>query len=151
KVTPRQLRPDLPQVAEGAILKALSLDPSDRFRSARDFGEALGHALAPDLISAPAAGRRTLLERLRPASLPFNAMRVIAGASAMIALAVLGFLWLWPKPLATDFVAVLPCEHRTGDPGLAYLSEGVTESLIADLSRIPTLRVSALGSVMKYA
>ena len=151
KVTPRQLRPDLPEAAEGAILKALSLDPSGRFRSARDFGDALGKALAPDLISTPDAPRRTLLERLGPARRRFHAVRAIAGVSAMMALAVLGFLSLRPRPPAADFVAVLPFENRTGDPGLAYLSEGVTESLIADLSRIPTLRVSALGSVMKYA
>jgi eukaryotic-like serine/threonine-protein kinase len=53
-------------------------------------------------------------------------------------------------PPPPDTVAVLPFKNSTGDPSLAYLSEGLTESLISDLSRIPTLRVSALGSVMKY-
>jgi serine/threonine protein kinase/tetratricopeptide (TPR) repeat protein len=150
KVMPRQLRPDLPEAAEEAILKALSLDPSDRFRSARDFGDTLGNALAPDLISTQTGPRRTLLERLRPARWRFNALRMVAGASVVTAFVLLGFFLLRPKPPVADFVAVLPFENRTGDPSLAYLSDGVTGSLIADLSRIPTLRVTALGSVMKY-
>ena len=33
---------------------------------------------------------------------------------------------------------------------MEYVSHGITESLINDLSRIPTLRVSALGSVLRY-
>jgi TolB-like protein len=36
------------------------------------------------------------------------------------------------------------------DPDMEYLTEGITESLINDLSRIPTLRVSARGSVYRY-
>ena len=150
RAMPRQLRPDLPEAAEAAILKALSLDPASRFEGAREFGDTLGRDLAPGRISTLAPSRRTLLERRLPARQRFNALFVTAGASAVAALAIVGFLALVPKRPAVDFVAVLPFENRTGDPGLAYLSEGVTESLIADLSRIPTLRVSALGSVMKY-
>ena len=151
KVMPRQLRPDLPEAAEDAIVKALSLDPSGRFQSARGFGDALCHALGPDLISTTVAPpRRTLWERLWPAKQRFNVLRAIPVASALMTVAVLGFLSLRPKLPVPDFVAVLPFENRTGDPGLAYLSEGVAESLIVDLSRIPSLRVSALGSVMKY-
>ncbi len=49
-----------------------------------------------------------------------------------------------------DSVAVLPFQNRTGDPGMAWVTEGITESLINDLSRIPTLRVISRGSVLKY-
>jgi hypothetical protein len=120
---PWQLRPDLPEAAEGAILKALSLNPADRFRSAREFGDALGHALAPGLISKPSTPAGTPWKRLRPARHRFRVRRVIAAASVLMAVAVLGLLWVRPKPPAPDFVAVLPFENRTGDPGLAYLSE----------------------------
>jgi hypothetical protein len=41
----KELRPDLPEAAHTAILKALSFDPKDRYPQARDFGEALANAL----------------------------------------------------------------------------------------------------------
>jgi serine/threonine protein kinase len=48
KVKPRDLNPDLPAVAQEAILKALSYYPSDRHRRARDFGDELARALATE-------------------------------------------------------------------------------------------------------
>jgi serine/threonine-protein kinase len=151
KVLPRRLRPSLPEAAEDAILKALSFDASDRFHSARDFGDALGNALAPELIRTPAIPKRPLLGGLRAKRQSRRfAKGWIVGASVLVVLAALAFLWLRPRSPNTTFVAVLPLENRTGDPDLSYLSEGVTESLITDLSHIPTLRVSALGSVLKY-
>lgn len=44
-VKPRELRPDLPEAAENAILKALAFDPAERHRRTRDFGEAVCRAL----------------------------------------------------------------------------------------------------------
>ena len=41
----KELRPDLPEAAHTAILKALSFDPKDRYPQARDFGEVLANAL----------------------------------------------------------------------------------------------------------
>ncbi|MGH8547904.1 MAG: protein kinase domain-containing protein [Methylococcales bacterium] len=48
QVMPKSLRPDLPQAAQTAILKALAFDPKDRYRKSRDFGEALARALLGD-------------------------------------------------------------------------------------------------------
>src|SRR5262245_38696963 len=45
KVKPCDLRPGLPAAAQDSILKALSLSPQDRYDSAKDFTEALAHAL----------------------------------------------------------------------------------------------------------
>ncbi len=42
KVLPRDLRPDLPQAAQDAILKALSTNPQDRYARAKDFGDSFG-------------------------------------------------------------------------------------------------------------
>ncbi|MGH9847540.1 MAG: protein kinase domain-containing protein, partial [Blastocatellia bacterium] len=43
---PRELRPELPAAVEAVILKALSYDESDRYASAKEFGDALKQALA---------------------------------------------------------------------------------------------------------
>ncbi len=45
---------------------------------------------------------------------------------------------------------MLPFANRMGDPEMAYLTEGITESLINDLSRIPTLHVRARGAGLRY-
>jgi serine/threonine protein kinase/tetratricopeptide (TPR) repeat protein len=49
-----------------------------------------------------------------------------------------------------DSIAVLPLVNSTDDPDLEYLSDGITESLINDLSRIPKLRVMACSTVFRY-
>jgi formylglycine-generating enzyme required for sulfatase activity/serine/threonine protein kinase len=53
KIKPQDLRPSLPKAAQECILKALSRDPEGRYGRARDFGEALARALAPEAIVAP--------------------------------------------------------------------------------------------------
>jgi len=49
-----------------------------------------------------------------------------------------------------DSLAVLPMVDPGDDPNVAYLSEGITESLINKLSRIPKLRVPACSTVLSY-
>jgi len=45
RVSPIDLRPAVTQKANDLILRALNFDPSVRFRNAREFGDALAHAL----------------------------------------------------------------------------------------------------------
>jgi len=47
-------------------------------------------------------------------------------------------------------VAVLPFENLSGDPEQDYFSDGITEDLITDLSKIAGLRVVARNSVFAY-
>ena len=149
KVPPMDLRPDLPAAAQEAILKALSPNPQDRYQQAAEFGDALARALltdasAQDLITTETAsfGAARLGGGLR--------RRSILAAGAVTLLGAGAFLWFQSQPRAPGLIAVLPFENRVGDPEMEYVSHGITESLINDLSRIPTLRVSALGSVLRY-
>jgi DNA-binding winged helix-turn-helix (wHTH) protein/Flp pilus assembly protein TadD len=48
-----------------------------------------------------------------------------------------------------DSVAVLPFENVSGDPSLDYLGDGLTEGLIASLSRVGRLRVKARAIVFR--
>jgi serine/threonine-protein kinase len=47
-------------------------------------------------------------------------------------------------------IAVLPFENASGDAGLDYLSDGVSESVIDRLSALPQLKVIARNSSFKY-
>lgn len=51
---------------------------------------------------------------------------------------------------AIDSVAVLPFVNTTGDTSTEYLSDGISDSIINSLSRLPNLKVNSLNSVMRY-
>ena len=51
QVVPRALRPALPVAAQAAILKALSLEPGDRYQSAAEFTSDLAKALLDDQVT----------------------------------------------------------------------------------------------------
>jgi DNA-binding SARP family transcriptional activator len=49
-----------------------------------------------------------------------------------------------------DTIAVLPFHNDTDDANIAYLSSGIAESLIKNLSQLPRLRVLAYSTVARY-
>jgi len=49
-----------------------------------------------------------------------------------------------------DSLAILPFVNQSGDSDLEYLSDGVTEALINNLSRLTKLRVMARSTVFRY-
>jgi TolB-like protein/Flp pilus assembly protein TadD len=51
---------------------------------------------------------------------------------------------------AVSAIAVLPFENATGDPEAEYLVDGLTESIINAVSRLPALRVLARSTVFRY-
>jgi TolB-like protein/DNA-binding winged helix-turn-helix (wHTH) protein/Tfp pilus assembly protein PilF len=65
--------------------------------------------------------------------------------------AVRGY-WRKPGPAGAHIksLAVLPLENLSRDPEQEYFSDGMTDQLIVDLSKIGTLRVSSSTSSMRY-
>ncbi|MEK7830470.1 MAG: protein kinase, partial [Acidobacteriota bacterium] len=51
---------------------------------------------------------------------------------------------------AIDSLAVLPLANIGNDPNAEYLSDGITESVINSLARVPGLRVMARSTVFRY-
>ncbi|HEX6183605.1 MAG TPA: tetratricopeptide repeat protein [Pyrinomonadaceae bacterium] len=47
-------------------------------------------------------------------------------------------------------LAILPLVNASADPGLEYLSDGITESIINNLSQLPQLKVMARSTVFRY-
>lgn len=53
-------------------------------------------------------------------------------------------------PPAIGSLAVLPFENAETDPGTEYLADGITETLINQMSRLAGLRVMARSTVFRY-
>lgn len=51
---------------------------------------------------------------------------------------------------AIDSIAILPLANACADPSGEYLSDGVTESLINSISKLPTLRVVPRSTVFRF-
>ncbi|MCA1602695.1 MAG: protein kinase, partial [Acidobacteria bacterium] len=51
---------------------------------------------------------------------------------------------------AIGSVAVLPFVNESGDPNTEYLADGISDSVINSLSRLPKLRVISLNAVSRY-
>jgi serine/threonine protein kinase/tetratricopeptide (TPR) repeat protein len=49
-----------------------------------------------------------------------------------------------------DSVAIMPLANAGQDPAVEYLSDGITESIINALSRLPRVRVMARATVFRY-
>jgi eukaryotic-like serine/threonine-protein kinase len=137
----------VPPALEQAVLRALQKDPDSRFQTAQDLAFALrmisgvsrSSGIAP---LAPPAGNATA-PHVRPGFW-------IAAAVLLLALAA----WLvWPGrsgPPAVGSLAVLPFANEGGDAELDYLGDGITESLIHDLSQLRDVRVMARSTVFRY-
>ncbi len=75
-------------------------------------------------------------------------------AAAILILAALSYgayRWLSPGSGSTiNSLAVLPFTNVSGDANSDYLSDGITESLIANLTHVPELKVKSRNSVFRY-
>lgn len=71
------------------------------------------------------------------------AIAVILTASVLIA------AFAWPRH-QYDSVAVLPFTDASADSATQYLSDGIAEQVVNDLSQVSTLRVMAWATVCRY-
>ena len=139
---PVRLNPELPVGLERVINKALEKDPDRRYQHASEMRADLQLLKRdPDSTRVGAAGVR-----------PWWRSRAVLAAGGII-LAVLVALgtWfgVWRKP-AIDSLAVLPFVNASANPSTEYLSDGITESVINNLSQLPSLRVMARSTMFRY-
>jgi serine/threonine-protein kinase len=76
--------------------------------------------------------------------------RALTTVLSVLLLAALGlsYWFFYTSPITS--IAVMPFVNESGNSNLEYLSDGMTESLINSLSRLPNLSVKARSSVFRY-
>ena len=80
----------------------------------------------------------------------------LATAAVVIAVAAMAYFYFARNGSfatsgeAIDSVAVLPFVNVSADPNTEYLSDGISDSIINSLSRLPALRVMSLNAVLPY-
>src|SRR5207302_2406270 len=123
-----RLNPDLPPKLEEIISKCLEKDRNLRYQHASDTRTDL-QRLKRDTESTRINATQVVLEKTYPHR---KLWLVITICFAAIALAALG-TWLLRSSRSAhiDSIAVLPFTNMSGDTGTDYLSDGITESLIA--------------------
>ncbi|HEX8847540.1 MAG TPA: protein kinase [Pyrinomonadaceae bacterium] len=146
-----------------------------RLKKRLEFEAEMARSSAPELGSTPKADEESVqavatgltaatpTDQAPMARQTSNAGRIVGSIKrhrvalaitlSAIVLLILGFALWWRTPNpgdAIESIAVLPFDNQSGNPDAEYLSDGLTESLINSLTRLPNLRVVARSSVFRY-
>lgn len=161
KIKPKDLRPALPESAQDLILRALSFAPCDRPLDARKFGEAFeesvneGHQVGVKPLNSAKSVKETVSTEGSRGIGRFS-RKLLVAAVTLLLLVIVPAAILWKNKFLTstsavESIAVLPFEFRNANADAEYISSGITDNLIDELSRIPSMKkVIAYASVARY-
>jgi len=141
-----RFNPDLPAELQRIISKALEKDRALRYQSAAEMLADLKR-LRRDSSSA----RVEIAAEQSQSSKSKTLVWAIGGVVAIALLASAAFFFRGRGSQdQISSVAVMPFVNATNNPDSDYLSDGITESLINNLSQLPNLVVMARSSVFRY-
>ena len=137
--------PGVGAALDRAVRRALEKDRDRRWPSTVSFADAVREALDGATASGSrAVGRLPALDSRATGAVDVPGAPGNGTGEKPTAESVRG------RRRRVDSLAVLPFVNATRDDELEYLSDGLTESLINNLSQIPKLRVMARGTVYRY-
>ncbi|HEY8225535.1 MAG TPA: protein kinase [Pyrinomonadaceae bacterium] len=173
----KDVNPAAPADLTRIVRRCLAKDPDERYQSIREAAielrelrrelegaEELDTTVPPGSVgsttSPETAGGATASGAEVSAS---SAEYIITGikrhklaAVIILAILVLGgvglaaYLHARNTEVAIDSIAVLPFVNQSSDPDTEYLSDGLTESIINNLTQLSSLRVSPRSTVFQY-
>lgn len=134
----RASRPDAPEAVDGALRRALALEPAHRFGAMSDFVGSLGGLATPP--------RRRWA---RPALAVVLALVLLASAVLALGRRSHAPAAAPASPASPTRLAVLPFENL-GDSADAYFADGVSDEVRGKLTALPGLEVIARASSVPY-
>jgi serine/threonine-protein kinase len=135
-----ELHPEMKRI----LKRCLAKEPSERYATAGALRDELRRFHASLLSGARFTPARP------PRRLPWKPLAAGAAVLALAAAGAWGFAAWRASATAEDSVAVLPFQNASQDPQVDYLSDGLAEGLIDQLSHIRGLRVIAWTSASRY-
>jgi serine/threonine-protein kinase len=135
----------LPDELNRIVRKCLEKDRRRRYESARELASDL-HALQR-VSGASVFSMRGVDSPPRRGSARRWVGAVILGA---VVVGAGGYRLATRTSPRIESLAILPFENAGADPEIDYLSDGIPESLARGLSKVPHLRMIAMGSVRRY-
>jgi TolB-like protein/Tfp pilus assembly protein PilF/predicted Ser/Thr protein kinase len=146
-----RVNPELPSKLEEIINKAFEKDRGMRYQHASDLRADL-QRLKRDTESARIAATSGAAHGPQARAWWRTKMGLGLSAAVMAVLLALGsyFVLFRGRSQMIDSVAILPFVNVSADPNTEYLSDGITESIINNLSQLPGLRVMARSTVFRF-
>ena len=142
------------------VMKALAKDPNERYQTAEAIAgdlKSLKRDLELGAGNQPNQASSSTGHRLFNRDATHSRKIVFAALAMIVGIALLTAVWFVRKsrtaiPARTSIrsLAVLPMVNISGDQTQDYFAEGMTETLIAGLSKVAALRVTSRTSVMRF-
>jgi len=170
----KDVNPAAPADLTRIVRRCLAKDPDERYQSIREAAielrelrrelegaaeldttvppSSVGSTISSETSrEATAAGQASSAEYLitgitqhKLATVTVLAVLIIGGAG------LAAYLHARNTEIAIDSIAVLPFVDQNRDPETEYLSDGLTESIINNLTQLPNLRVIPTASAFRY-
>ncbi len=139
-----KVRPEVPLKLVGIAGRAMQRNARNRYQRIQDMITDL-KKIATELETSTLKLHpiRAMIYRVKRSHL------YVGGIGLAVLVAAIS-LFLFPRHSYGIDLAVLPFVNESADTTLEYFSDGVAESIIDNLSRLPNVRVTAFSSVIGY-
>jgi eukaryotic-like serine/threonine-protein kinase len=147
---------DVPAELERITRKCLEKDPERRYQSARELVVDLTNFQRDSVTNASGIEKSAMQieqPRVPSRSAALRRPTVIVALVTLAAMILAAGLILYrstERNRALNSIAILPLTNASNDADAEYLSDGLTESIINNLSQLPNLRVMSRNSVFRY-